>query len=103
MHVLDLGIDFDDTPTWSKVEGQLERPCWNASSCSVVAIPTWKIFTFGGAAGVISETDRQGLLSDETRILDVGQNRCTTLHSHTLSTHYTIHTHAHTPRLGYDL
>lgn len=44
----------------------------------MIAIPTWKIFTFGGVIGPLSDQDRQGKLSNATSILDTGVNRWTT-------------------------
>ena len=37
-----------------------------------VAIPAWKVFTFGGLSGVLSDSDRQGTLVGSAAILDVG-------------------------------
>ena len=39
-----------EPPVWSKMNSSLPYPTWNLSACSVIAIPTWKIFTFGGDA-----------------------------------------------------
>lgn len=46
VHILDTELD---PPVWSKMsQCPLPGPNWNHCACSVVAIPTWKIFTFGG-------------------------------------------------------
>ena len=64
---------------WSKLQSVLNTPTWNHASCSVVAIPTWKIFTFGGLTGTLSDHDRQGTLIDETEIMDTGTGTIPTL------------------------
>ena len=45
LYVLDTELE---PPVWSKMNSSLPYPTWNLSACSVIAIPTWKIFTFGG-------------------------------------------------------
>jgi len=45
LYVLDTELE---PPVWSKMNSTLPYPTWNLSACSVIAIPTWKIFTFGG-------------------------------------------------------
>jgi dynein heavy chain len=60
LHILDTEFD---PPVWSKLQSALQTPTWNLAACSVVAIPTWKIFTFGGTTGVLSDHDRQVLLN----------------------------------------
>ena len=74
LYLLDFGPadEIDWIPSWSKVESTMENPVWNMSTCSVVAIPTWKIFMFGGSSGIINDNERQGKLIDDTRILDAG-------------------------------
>ena len=75
LYILDLGSASEPgmIPAWSKVESTMEQPVWNMSTCSVVAIPTWKIFMFGGSSGVITDNDRQGKLLDDTMLLDAGE------------------------------
>jgi len=61
---------------WSQVaEASLlgGRPCWNATASSVLAIPYWKIFVFGGATGPLcAETNALGEPCDTVSILDAG-------------------------------
>lgn len=74
VYVLDLELD---PPLWSKLNCMLPSPVWNSCSCSVIAIPTWKIFTFGGITGMLSDFDRQGKMVSSTEILDTGTERWT--------------------------
>eukprot|EP01032_Pedospumella_encystans_P015170 gene15170-17374_t len=64
-----------EPPVWSKLNCVLPSPVWNSASCSVIAIPTWKIFTFGGVTGILSDTDRQGKMGNSTNIMDTGTER----------------------------
>jgi dynein heavy chain len=64
-----------EPPVWSKLNCTLPSPVWNSASCSVIAIPTWKIFTFGGVTGILSDNDRQGKMSNATAIMDTGIER----------------------------
>lgn len=64
-----------DPPLWSKLASSLPTPVWNSSSCCVIAIPTWKIFTFGGVTGLLSDYDRQGKMTNTTSIMDTGIGR----------------------------
>lgn len=64
-----------DPPMWSKLATILPAPTWNQCSCSVIAIPTWKIFTFGGLHGPLTDNDRMGKPSNATAILDTGVGR----------------------------
>ena len=66
-----------EPPVWSKLNCSLPTPVWNSASCSVIAIPTWKIFTFGGVTGMLSDNDRQGRPSNATSIMDTGIERWT--------------------------
>lgn len=66
-----LDTEFD-VPVWSKLNTSLSVPTWNMSSCGVIAIPTWKIFTFGGITGMLSDSDRMGKVVNATSILDTG-------------------------------
>ena len=66
-----------DPPVWSKLSSSLPIPSWNLAACSVIAIPTWKIFTFGGVTGVLSDADRQGKMVSTTSIMDTGIERWT--------------------------
>lgn len=69
-----LDTEFDP-PQWAKLATTLPTPTWNQCSCSVIAIPTWKIFTFGGVTGNLTENDRMGKISNSTSILDTGIGR----------------------------
>lgn len=52
------------------------RECrWNHAAVSVMAIPYWKIFVFGGKTGLISEEEKQGTFTNDIAILDTGNNR----------------------------
>lgn len=74
MFILDVELD---PPVWSKVQSSMNIPTWNQAACSVVAIPTWKIFTFGGVCGTLTDQDRQGSSTDATYIMDTGSGRWT--------------------------
>jgi len=72
--VLDLELD---PPLWSKCHADILEPTWNHTSCSVMAIPTWKIFSFGGITGSLTDHDRLGRSLDTAAILETGTNRWT--------------------------
>ena len=74
LHVLDTELD---PPVWSKLACSLPTPTWNQAACSVVAIPTWKVFTFGGMTGTLSDQDRQGQAVNSVAILDTGAGKWT--------------------------
>ena len=66
-----------DPPTWINPQSPLLTPYWNHGACSVMAIPSWKIFMFGGNQGPITDQNRQGEFSNEVAILETGTNRWT--------------------------
>lgn len=72
LFILDTELD---PPVWSKLATVLPAPTWNQCACSVIAIPTWKIFTFGGITGPLNDNDRLGKPSNATAILDTGIGR----------------------------
>jgi dynein heavy chain len=69
-----LDTEFDP-PVWTKLSCSLTQPIWNHVACSVIAIPKWKIFCFGGISGHLSDNDRQGTMVNTTYILDTGIDR----------------------------
>jgi dynein heavy chain len=80
LHCLDTELD---PPVWSRLQQcDLPSPTWNQAACSVVAIPTWKVFTFGGLTveGQLSDHDRQGSPANSVAILDAGVGRWITPH-----------------------
>lgn len=72
LYILDTEVE---PPVWSKLASSLPAPTWNLCACSVIAIPTWKIFTFGGITGPLTEYDRMGKSINATAILDTGIGR----------------------------
>lgn len=64
-----------EPPVWTKLNSSLTLPTWNFSACSVIAIPTWKIFAFGGCTGHLTDNDRQGRMTSVTSIMDTGIER----------------------------
>lgn len=48
---------------------------WNHSAVAVMAIPSYKIFVFGGKTGQINEDEKQGRCTNELCILDTGNHR----------------------------
>jgi dynein heavy chain len=72
LFVLDTEMD---PPVWTKMNTSLPAPTWNLCGCSVIAIPTWKIFTFGGITGPLNDSDRMGKSSNAISILDTGIGR----------------------------
>lgn len=73
LHILDIE---HDPPLWTKLQHvSMPSPTWNHAACSVVAIPTWKIFTFGGTTGSLNDQDRQGTMINTASIFDAGSNR----------------------------
>jgi dynein heavy chain len=70
VYVLDTELE---QPLWSKMSScPLPIATWNHCACSVIAIPTWKIFTFGGLSGSLTDHDRSGKQGNGTCILDTG-------------------------------
>lgn len=70
LHVLDT-----ETLTWTQAETGWAVPRWNLTACSVEAIPSWKVFLFGGVSGDLTETKRvQGTFLNEVSVLDTGSN-----------------------------
>lgn len=77
--VLDIPRDDEDQqqPMWSECDrgAMLREPCWNSSSCAVAAVPSWKIFVFGGTNGPLDEEEKGGTLgtlNGELSVLDTG-------------------------------
>lgn len=71
-------LDVDqDPPQWNKLNSDLLSPTWNHAACSVMAIPTWKVFMFGGVTGTLTDQDRQGTMVDNVAILETGNARWT--------------------------
>jgi dynein heavy chain, axonemal len=64
-----------DPPMWSSVENSLHECRWNYGAVAVMAIPSWKIFVFGGKVGQISEDEKQGQYCNDVAIMDTGNNR----------------------------
>ena len=72
-------------PVWSCVEGSFSAPRWNFAACSVMAIPAWKVFVYGGLEGELDgDNNRQGVLCGDITVLDAGLNRwtCPLIDSH---------------------
>ena len=72
LHCLDTE---QDPPLWTKLSCDLSSPTWNQAACSIVAIPTWKIFTFGGCTGLLDDRDRVGAMTNAAHILDTGTSK----------------------------
>ena len=52
-----------EPPVWSTVDdphAKLSAPRWNHAACSVMAIPSWKLFVFGGTSGESLTGNRVG-------------------------------------------
>lgn len=49
----DMHIFDSEANTWSTLDQITigEEPRWNHSACSIVAVPHWQIFMFGGMSG----------------------------------------------------
>lgn len=71
MYTLDTAMD---PPTWSRLQNTLNQQIWSHVACSIVSIPNWKIFTFGGFNGVLSDQNRFGIASNDVQVLDSGNN-----------------------------
>uniref|UniRef100_A0A7S2QUS9 Uncharacterized protein n=1 Tax=Triparma pacifica TaxID=91992 RepID=A0A7S2QUS9_9STRA len=72
MFILDTAAD---PPTWSKVSSKMPAAVWNHAGCGVMAIPSWKIFVFGGVGGELSEINSLGTHSNSIMMLDTGSER----------------------------
>ena len=71
----DLFILNTTTWIWSTVEGPHMgsfRPRWSHSSCSVLAIPDYKIFVFGGICGSGENYKAKGEFMNDLSLLDTG-------------------------------
>lgn len=74
VYFLDLS---QEPPVWNVVASSLYSPLWSHAACSVVAIPTWKIFVFGGVSGSISDKERLGTASSRVVVLDTSTHQWT--------------------------
>eukprot|EP01035_Chromulina_nebulosa_P019235 gene19235-25086_t len=59
-----------DPPVWSKLLSPIASPLWNHCICAVNAIPTWKMFIFGGIMGPLTDSNRMGVSSSNVQIVD---------------------------------
>ena len=75
MYVLDIA---SEPPMWTRLESKMPAAAWNHAACGVMAIPSWKIFVFGGVGGQLSESDALGTHSNTISMLDTGSERWTT-------------------------
>ena len=68
---------FDtETLTWSKVDSAvMSPPRWQHSCVSVVAVPSWQVFMFGGVTGNDDSFRSQGSFQNDTAVLDTGRMR----------------------------
>jgi dynein heavy chain len=74
---------FDDmfmldtvTNVWSKLQqgaSDFGPKRWNFTAVSVVAVPKWKIFVFGGNSGNLQEGNPQGKYLNDMLVLDTGE------------------------------
>lgn len=67
IHILD--VDGDQL-SWSSPSITLGSPTWNLSCAAVMAIPTWKVFVFGGVSGILSDVERKGRMVDTLAVLE---------------------------------
>jgi dynein heavy chain len=74
MHVLDT---LTSPPTWSRTNTDMPQPKWNHACCAVMAIPSWKIFVFGGTGGTLSATNALGTVYNDITMLDTGTEKWT--------------------------
>ena len=66
-----------EPPVWTNVENpesKLEKARWNHAACSVMAIPSWKLFVFGGTSGDLSGSNLRGDYLNDIVVLDTGNN-----------------------------
>jgi len=68
---------FDtETLTWTHVEsGTVDPPRWMHSAMSVVAVPSWQVFVFGGCSGDDESFRSQGQFMNDAWVLDTGRMR----------------------------
>jgi dynein heavy chain len=77
MHVLDCA---QEPPVWAEVEAGMPDARWNHAACGVMAIPSWKIFVFGGTgAGAkgLTAGDALGTTHNDIAMLDTGAQKWT--------------------------
>jgi dynein heavy chain len=73
----DMFILDTEAMIWSQIAAPLccdGFPRWNMAACSVVAIPHWKIFVFGGSSGKLTPDSSQGTYLNDVSVLDTGTN-----------------------------
>ena len=75
MFILDIAAD---PPTWTQLDSKMPSAVWNHAGCGVMAIPSWKIFVFGGVGGELSEMNSLGTHSNSIMMLDTGTERWST-------------------------
>jgi dynein heavy chain, axonemal len=72
VYVLDT---IDNVWTKPTLEGEFGPPRWNFAAVSVVAVPNWKIFLFGGNSGDLNDgANPQGQYLNDICVLDTGSN-----------------------------
>jgi dynein heavy chain len=69
----------EDVLCWANFDnslgGGVQRPRWNHAACSVMAIPSWKVFLFGGRGGQLDTRqggNTQGTFLNDVGVLDTG-------------------------------
>ena len=75
LHILDTVME---PPVWSTVDdphAKLSAPRWNHAACSVMAIPSWKLFVFGGTSGELTGNNPRGTYLNDIVVLDTGNNK----------------------------
>ena len=75
LYILDTVME---PPVWTNVENpesKLEKARWNHAACSVMAIPSWKLFVFGGTSGDLSGSNLRGDYLNDIVVLDTGNNK----------------------------
>ena len=74
MYILDT--TYADAMTWTGVDAALTFPRWDHAACSVMAIPSWKIFVFGGVGGPLDDNNRPTSPSSTSRAPTDGDSIC---------------------------
>tara|TARA_B110000305_G_C19108387_1_gene478576 strand:+ start:226 stop:525 length:300 start_codon:yes stop_codon:yes gene_type:complete len=72
MFILDT---VPEPPSWSKLATGMPAARWNHAGCGVMAIPSWKIFVFGGVGGELTDHNRMGTHYNDIAMLDTGTER----------------------------
>lgn len=70
-------LDLENEPVWSKLSILFPQPLWNHTVAVTAAVPNYKIFSFGGNMGALTEQNRLGIPTNILGVMDAGTTEWT--------------------------